>query len=94
MEQRYKRYIVYGIFIIFGTIFYRHASGDDLSSSYIACKLFEYKEISHLYDYDPVLFHIIKSDIWEKTATACRQLSRMMIEANCTAARKVDFSLS
>ncbi|MCW4579543.1 restriction endonuclease subunit S, partial [Gluconacetobacter entanii] len=24
---------------------------------------------------------------------ACRQLSRMMIEANCTAARKVDFSL-
>ena len=26
--------------------------------------------------------------------TACRQLSRMMIEANCTAARKVDFSLS
>ncbi|WP_080986848.1 recombinase family protein [Acetobacter pasteurianus] len=27
-------------------------------------------------------------------ATACRQLSRMMIEANCTAARKVDFSLS
>jgi hypothetical protein len=27
-------------------------------------------------------------------STACRQLSRMMIEANCTAARKVDFSLS
>lgn len=27
-------------------------------------------------------------------ATACRQLSRMMTEANCTAARKVDLSLS
>ena len=27
-------------------------------------------------------------------ATACRQLSSMMIEANCTAARKVDLSLS
>lgn len=29
-----------------------------------------------------------------KVTTACRQLSRMMIEANCTAARNVDFSLS
>lgn len=77
MEQREKRYIVYGIFIIFGTILYRHASGDDLSSSYIACKLFEYKEISHLYDYDPVLFHIIKSDIWEKTARTAHFLGTM-----------------
>ncbi|WP_249023591.1 hypothetical protein [Acetobacter ascendens] len=30
----------------------------------------------------------------DEDTTACRQLSRMMIEANCTAARKVDFSLS
>ncbi|WP_227002348.1 hypothetical protein [Komagataeibacter diospyri] len=42
-----------------------------------------------------LLKHVDPTEAYiERRFTACRQLSRMMIEANCTAARKVDFSLS
>jgi hypothetical protein len=37
---------------------------------------------------------VLISDLALMRSTACRQLRIMMIEANCTAARKVDLSLS
>ena len=46
--------------------------GDDLSSSYIACRILAEGKESHLYSYDPEYFHIIEDPVWveiaEKTA--------------------------
>ena len=42
--------------------------GDDLSSSYIACRLLAEGQESHLYSYDPEYFHIIEDPVWVETA--------------------------
>jgi len=42
--------------------------GDDLSSSYIACRVLAEGEENHLYSYDPEYFNIIKDPVWIEIA--------------------------
>jgi hypothetical protein len=48
--------------------FYHNADGDDLSSSYIACRLLAEGKESHLYSHDPEYFHIVNDPVWIKIA--------------------------
>jgi len=59
-------------FIGANVIFYRGVPGDDLSSSYVACRVLAEGEQSHLYSYDPEYFHIIEDPVWKEIAEKTR----------------------
>ncbi len=42
--------------------------GDDLSSSYVGCRLIAAGQISHLYTHDPNTFNIVTDPVWIETA--------------------------
>jgi hypothetical protein len=62
------RLALYVAFLAYGLIGFLGAPGDDLSSSYIACRLLSSGSSSHLYDFHPELFHVVNSAAWVKTA--------------------------
>lgn len=55
-------------FVLTNVFFYRNADGDDLSSSYIACRLLVQGEKSHLYSHNQEYFHIVDDPIWIEIA--------------------------
>ena len=66
--DRWFTAFIFLLFILANTFFYHNADGDDLSSSYIACRLLAQGEKSHLYSHDPEFFHIVDDPIWTQTA--------------------------
>ena len=63
-----SRLLVYAAFVLFWMFLYSSPPGDDLSSSYIACKLIEEGDWASVYDYHPKLFHVVDSDAWHQAA--------------------------
>jgi len=60
--------LIFLSYIAISVIYYRSVPGDDLSSSYIACRLLIEGEVEHLYSFDPEYFHIIDDPVWIETA--------------------------
>jgi hypothetical protein len=46
----------------------RHAVGEDLSSSYVGCRIVAAGQGSHLYAHDPVVFSIVRDPMWNTIA--------------------------
>ncbi|MGR6035207.1 MAG: glycosyltransferase family 87 protein [Candidatus Nitrosoglobus sp.] len=63
-----QRLALYVAFIVYSLIRFLDAPGDDLSSSYIACRLLANGGSSHLYDFHPELFHVVDTAPWISTA--------------------------
>ncbi len=66
------RFALYVVFLGIGLLWFRHAPGDDLSASYIACRLFLTDQHAHLYDHHPALFHIVDTHAWVRAAEAAQ----------------------
>lgn len=61
--------LVLGLFVAAGLLHFRSATGDDLSSSYIGCRLLASGQPDHLYSYDPSHFSEIGPDpAWHAAA--------------------------
>jgi len=52
------------LFITINVVYYRNMPGDDLSSSYIACRLLGNGKSDHLYSFNPEYFHIVDDPVW------------------------------
>ena len=62
---------VLALFAICGVVHYWNADGDDLSSSYVGCRLMATGNASHLYSYDPQDFAAVGPDpAWQAAADA------------------------
>lgn len=59
-----NRFALYLIFVAYCLIGFRKAPGDDLSSSYIGCRLLALGNGGHLYDFHPDLFHVVDTPAW------------------------------
>lgn len=68
MKKHWITILVFLSFISVNVIYYRNVPGDDLSSSYIACRVLAEGEKSHLYSYDPEYFHVIRDPVWTEIA--------------------------
>jgi hypothetical protein len=62
------RLVVYGAFVLFWTLHFARAPRDDLSASYLACRLLSQGGVAHIYDYDPSAFHQQPSRQWRDAA--------------------------
>lgn len=61
--------LVLGLFVTAGLLRFRFAAGDDLSSSYIGCRILASGQPDHLYSYDPLRFSEIGPDpAWHAAA--------------------------
>ncbi|SFO44573.1 Protein of unknown function [Bradyrhizobium sp. Ghvi] len=58
------RLALYFIFVAYSVIGFRKAPGDDLSSSYIGCRMLAQGSGGHLYDFHPNLFHVVDTPAW------------------------------
>ena len=56
------------LFTVVGTWKFRHAVGEDLSSSYVGCRLLVAGEGAHLYAHDPVIFSMVRDPVWNDIA--------------------------
>ncbi|MDE5442381.1 DUF2029 domain-containing protein [Bradyrhizobium sp. CSA207] len=65
-----QRLALYVAFIACSLFWFRNASGDDLSSSYIGCRLLANGSSDHLYDFHPTLFHVVDTAAWISTAAS------------------------
>lgn len=59
---------IYIAFVACGLVYFTGAPGDDLSSSYIACRLLASGASAHLYDHHATLFHVVATPVWKSTA--------------------------
>ncbi|WP_344686968.1 glycosyltransferase family 87 protein [Terriglobus aquaticus] len=58
------------LFTLFGVVRHLHytAIGEDLSSSYVGCRLLAEGQGSHLYSHDPQVFSKVLDPVWNETA--------------------------
>ncbi|MGY8705799.1 glycosyltransferase family 87 protein [Bradyrhizobium sp. 18BD] len=63
-----QRFALYLIFVAYGVIGFRNAPGDDLSSSYVGCRLLAAGRGEHLYDFHPDLFSAVDTPGWVSAA--------------------------
>ncbi len=59
-----------GVFVFFGFMIFRNGPGDDLASSYIACRLIAEGHEASVYRYHPVWFSMVDDFRWIMTAQA------------------------
>jgi len=59
---------LYLAFAAFSLFYFLNSPGDDLSSSYIGCRLLANGSSAHLYDFNPELFHVVDTSAWISTA--------------------------
>lgn len=59
-----KRLYLYLLFVAYGLIRFWGSPGDDLSSSYVGCRLLSSGAGDHLYDFHPELFHVVDTPAW------------------------------
>ena len=64
MKKTWLTALIFLTFIAINVIYYRHMPGDDLSSSYIACRLLAGGQGDHLYSFNAEYFHIIDDPAW------------------------------
>ncbi len=64
MKKLWLTLLIFLLFIVINIIYYRNTPGDDLSSSYIACRLLGDGKSDHLYSFNPEYFHIIDDSAW------------------------------
>ncbi len=58
------------VFAILGTMSLSHGRGDDLSASYVGCRLLASGHGDRLFSHDPVDFSIVEDPVWRETAQA------------------------
>ena len=51
-------------FNVLGVVSYRHTPGEDLSSSYVGCRVLAEHQDSHLYDHDDAWFSLQDEPVW------------------------------
>ena len=56
------------LFVLGGTWHFRHAVGEDLSSSYVGCRVLAEGQGAHLYAHDPAVFSIVRDPAWDGIA--------------------------
>jgi len=64
------RYLLYAAFVVAGLLRFHGAGGDDLSASYIGCRLLASGGGANLYDFDPVYFQEVSTPAWKAAAEA------------------------
>lgn len=64
------RLLAYLGFVAYGFWRFHASPGDDLSSSYIGCRLLAGGGGQNLYDHDPAIFHVVDSAAWKAAAAA------------------------
>ncbi len=68
-SRRWGTLAVLALFVLSAFIHYRDVDGDDLSSSYVGCRLMRTGNAAHLYSYDPIDFAAVgKDDAWQAQA--------------------------
>jgi hypothetical protein len=67
-----QRLAIYTAFIVYSLLNFLGVPGDDISSSYIGCRLLASTESSHLYDFHPELFHVVDTASWISAAADAR----------------------
>lgn len=67
-HEKYLRLALYLTFIAYALHQFLGSPGDDLSSSYIACRLIASDQLTHLYDYHPEFFHLVQTPAWIQAA--------------------------
>ena len=60
------------LFTLAGTWRYRKAVGEDLSSSYVGCRLIAAGQADHLYAHDPAVFSTVRDPVWNAVAEQAR----------------------
>jgi hypothetical protein len=71
-QHSINHWLIIFIFLFFigaNVFFFRAADGDDLSSSYIACRILTLGEKEHLYSHDSQYFHIVSDLLWSQIAS-------------------------
>ena len=63
-----ERLALYLVFVAYAVIGFLKAPGDDLSSSYVGCRLLAAGNGGHLYDFHPDLFRIVDTPAWVNAA--------------------------
>jgi hypothetical protein len=71
-RHTHLRRLIYAVFFAWVLVRYGGAPGDDLSSSYIGCRVIAEGKSAHLYDFNAVLFHVVDSAAWIATAAKAR----------------------
>ena len=64
--------VVLFLFTTAGAWHFRHAVGEDLSSSYVGCRILAAGQGAHLYAHDPVIFSIVRDPVWNDIADQAR----------------------
>ena len=65
----WKIWAILALFVVCGVVHYWDADGDDLSSSYVGCRLMATGNAAHLYSYDPHDFAAVGPDpAWQAAA--------------------------
>ena len=60
--------LVLHAFSVFGVLRHLHVSGEDLSSSYVGCRVLAAGQASHLYSHDPSDFPKVGDPLWDHIA--------------------------
>jgi hypothetical protein len=60
--------LVFAVFVAVGAALFWRSPGDDLSSSYIGCRLVLEGRSEALYAHDPTLFHVVDDPAWKEAA--------------------------
>ncbi len=68
------RFLIYVVFVAFELVRFRNATTEDLSVSYLGCRLLADGQGAHLYDYSPVSFALVGSKAWALAALAANYL--------------------
>lgn len=68
-DARWRLFAYLGL-VVFGLLRFRAAPGDDLSASFIGCRLLAAGEGASLYDFHPVWFHVVDTPAWKAAAAA------------------------
>lgn len=64
-----QRLGLYFVFVAYSLFRYWHAPGNDLSSSYFACRLLANGDGGHIYDFHPTLFNVVDTPAWITAAS-------------------------
>jgi hypothetical protein len=62
--QRVQVFLILSAFALAGFYAYRSTPGDDLSSSYLGCRVLAAHQPDHLYSHDPASFDRIDDPVW------------------------------
>jgi hypothetical protein len=68
MKKSYLSIILCIAFVLGGVVLFRNVPGDDLASSYIACRLLVEGKDEHIYSHHPEYFHVVDDPEWETAA--------------------------